>query len=126
MSRDLRGFLEDIRESIGWILQDTCDMSLDTFTANRTVRDAVLLRFIVIGEAAKNIPEEIRRMEPKVPWRQICGMRDRITHAYFDVDEVAIWEAIQQDLPTLFEDIGRILAGIDLERPDAPSSSILD
>ena len=88
MSRDLRGFLEDIRESIGWILQDTCDMSLDTFTANRTVRDAVLLRFIVIGEPPRTSPRKSAEWNPRSP--------------------------------------GRILAGIDPERPDAPSSSILD
>jgi uncharacterized protein with HEPN domain len=88
-------------------------MHLDEFLANRTVRDAVLLRFIVIGEAARKVPDEIRRMAPNVPWRQICGMRDRIAHAYFDVDEATIWEAIQQDLPVLFDEIGHILTNIE-------------
>lgn len=109
MSRDAKDLLEDIRESIDWILEDTHGMGLNDFVANRTVQDAVLLRLIVIGEAAKNIPETVRAMEPTIPWRQICGMRDRIAHGYFDVDEVAIWETIEQDLPSLRRNIGQII-----------------
>jgi uncharacterized protein with HEPN domain len=53
----------------------------------------------IIGEAARQLPEEFKRVHKHVPWIQISGLRNRIVHDYFGLDLEIIWEIIQHDLP---------------------------
>jgi uncharacterized protein with HEPN domain len=55
----------------------------------------------IIGEAAKNVTAETRATLPQVPWRAIAGTRDRLVHAYFDVDLEQLWQIVSTDLPAL-------------------------
>jgi uncharacterized protein with HEPN domain len=55
----------------------------------------------IIGEAAKNVSPETRATLPQVPWRAIAGTRDRLVHAYFDVDLERLWQIVAADLPPL-------------------------
>lgn len=59
----------------------------------------------LIGEAARNVPEEIRVLAPKIPWRQIIAARNRIVHAYLGIDNDTIWSIIHDDLPELIEEL---------------------
>lgn len=69
-------FLEDIVGSIAQIEQYTQGLSGEDFSQDRLVQDAVIRRLEIIGEAVKNLPEELRLKYPNVPWRQIAGLRD--------------------------------------------------
>jgi len=55
----------------------------------------------IIGEAAKNVSGETRATLPQIPWRAIAGTRDRLVHAYFDVDLEQLWQIVAVDLPPL-------------------------
>ena len=55
----------------------------------------------VIGEAANHVSPQVRGELPAIPWRQVIGMRNRIIHAYYDVDLDIVWETVRDDLPTL-------------------------
>lgn len=55
----------------------------------------------IIGEAAKNVSAETRAKLPQVPWRAMAGTRDRLVHAYFDVDLERLWQIVAADLPPL-------------------------
>ncbi len=55
----------------------------------------------IIGEAAKNVSAETRAKLPQIPWRAIAGTRDRLVHAYFDVDLERLWQIVAADLPPL-------------------------
>jgi uncharacterized protein with HEPN domain len=57
----------------------------------------------IIGEAAKNVSAETRDRIPQIPWRAIAGTRDRLVHAYFDVDLDRLWQIVAADLPPLVE-----------------------
>jgi len=61
----------------------------------------------IIGEAAKNVSTETRAHLPEVPWRAIAGTRDRLVHAYFDVDHDRLWQIVSVDLPALVAQLER-------------------
>ena len=66
----------------------------------------------IIGEAVKNLGTDLTAGEATVPWRQIAGTRDRLIHAYFSVDLDSVWSMVEQDLPTLRDDVIRILGTV--------------
>ncbi|HEY9623374.1 MAG TPA: DUF86 domain-containing protein [Crinalium sp.] len=62
---------------------------------------AVLYQIIIIGEATKRLSPQFREQYPEIPWKQIAGMRDVITHHYEGVDTNVVWNVIQNNLPPL-------------------------
>lgn len=63
-----------------------------------------LVRLIeIIGEAANHVSVDCQVAYPQIPWRAIVGMRNRIVHAYFDIDLDVVWQVITNDLPGLLE-----------------------
>ena len=60
----------------------------------------------IIGEAAKHVSQTTRDLYPNVTWRDIAGTRDRLIHAYFDVNYDILWQILSHDLPVLIEQLG--------------------
>jgi len=69
--------------------------------SNQMLLFALVRAFSVVGEAAARLSEEGRAAAPDVPWRQIVAMRNRLIHAYFDIDRDILWTAIRDELPDL-------------------------
>lgn len=63
----------------------------------------------IIGEAASNISRETRSLSSGIPWQDITGMRNRLIHAYFDVDLDIVWSTVTKDLPVLKAELEKIL-----------------
>lgn len=82
------------------------------FMADRKTQSAVIRQLEIIGEAVKNLSTDLTAGEAAVPWRQIAGTRDRLIHAYFSVDLDSVWSMVEQDLPTLRDDVIRILGRV--------------
>jgi uncharacterized protein with HEPN domain len=55
----------------------------------------------IIGEAASKVSQETRASIPEIPWQAIIGMRNRLVHAYFDVDLNILWRAATEEVPKL-------------------------
>lgn len=108
-SDDALRFLEDILEEMEQAQSFVEDTSKATFVEDeRTVR-AVVRCLEVIGEATKQIPEELRAKHEGIPWSQMAGMRDRLIHAYWDVDRDLVWEAVDEEIPRLRPKLARLL-----------------
>jgi uncharacterized protein with HEPN domain len=76
-------------------------MDLLEFASDGMRQDAVVRNLEVIGEAARQLPEEIRDTLSTVPWHQVIGMRNLLIHAYFGVDPEIVWSVITEKLPPL-------------------------
>ena len=84
MSRTSKAFLLDILEAIRLIQTFTSDLTQQGFQTNTLISDAVSFRLMVIGEAVKSLPEDLREKYPDVSWRKIAGLRDIITHVILE------------------------------------------
>jgi uncharacterized protein with HEPN domain len=91
------------------ILAYTQDHSRDDLDTNELLALAVVRLLEIVGEASKNISEAVKEKYSTVPWKQIAGTRDRLTHGYFDVDLDIIWQIVSSDLPPLIDSLELIL-----------------
>lgn len=109
MKRNPKLFLEHILESITLIEEYTQDVTKETFMESMKVQDMVLRRLEIIGEAVKNIPEDIKSAHADIPWKSIAGMRDKLIHQYFSIDLKLTWNVVKNQLPTLKQNISAML-----------------
>jgi len=98
--KDERVYLFHIRDAINDIEQYT-SVGRDAFVAERMRQDAVIRKLEIIGEAVKQLSGATKDRRPEIPWKQIAGMRDRLTHDYFGVDLALVWRVVERDLPAL-------------------------
>ena len=97
--RSIRLYVDDIQESISRIEAYTKDFTFDGFKDDTKTIDAVVRNLEIIGEAVKNIPESVKSEHPDIPWHEIMGMRNKIIHEYFGVEEETLWKTAKDDLP---------------------------
>ncbi len=107
--RDCILFLEDILDALEKIENYTKDLSFSEFADNDMAVDAVIRNFEVVGEATKNVPEEIKEKYPEVEWKEAAGFRDVLIHDYFGIDLEAIWDTIKKNLLSFKKHILKVL-----------------
>jgi uncharacterized protein with HEPN domain len=106
--RDQGLFLEDILEAVERIEEYTDSMDYEDFLEDRKTVDAVLKNLEIIGEAVKNLSDEIKEDHPEVHWKGMAGMRDKLIHGYFGVNPQIVWETVQTRIPALKIQIRKI------------------
>jgi uncharacterized protein with HEPN domain len=107
--RDHLLLLNDILESAIKIKKYTENLSLEHFLNDDKTVDAVVRNLEIIGEAANRINLEIKEQYPKVEWKRIKGLRNRIVHDYFGIDYEIVWSIIENDLDNLIEEVEQII-----------------
>jgi uncharacterized protein with HEPN domain len=80
---------------------------------NRLLALGLMKSLEIIGEAASKVSREGRQAYPGIPWVDIIGMRNRLIHAYVDVDLDILWETVVHDLPSLIPTLETIIATED-------------
>src|SRR5579885_1759158 len=106
--KDNKVYFNHILDCVEHILSYTEGMDEESFYKNFMVQDAVLRNYEIIGEAAKNIDDDLRNLYPEIPWKKMSGMRDKLIHSYFHVDLQIIWETTTEILPSLLIDLKKI------------------
>jgi uncharacterized protein with HEPN domain len=101
MPREPKVFLEYILMAIDKIQKYTKNMDYESFLDNELVCDAVIKNILMIGEAAKNIPQEIRQKNSQIEWSKIAGVRDMMIHGYFSVNYRIVWDVVINKIPVL-------------------------
>ena len=84
-------------------------VTLEAFSADGMRLNAVVRQLEVVGEAAAHLSMELRATHADVPWEKMIGMRNRLIHEYFGVDEEVIWKVSQEELQPLRIAVERIL-----------------
>ncbi len=101
----IRHILDAAREAVDFAKgRSGADLNTDRKLSLSLVR---LLE--IVGEAGRGISQEFRKTHPDLPWKSMVGMRDRLIHAYFDVNLDVVWETVTEDLPPLIAKLEKIL-----------------
>jgi uncharacterized protein with HEPN domain len=107
--RDYKLYLKDILAAIDSIERFVAGMNVAKFQTDDKTTSAVIQKLEIIGEATKQIPDEIRQSHPHVPWKEMAGMRDKLIHFYFGIDYQLVWRTIRERLPQVKLEIQKIL-----------------
>ena len=106
--RSAKLYVDDIWDSIGKIEKYSKGYKFEDFTKDTKTVDAIIRNFTILGESIKNLPKEIKQKYPDIPWREIMGMRNKIVHEYFAVDEEILWKSVTEDLPPFKKQIRKL------------------
>lgn len=97
--------LDASREALDFVAgKERADLDEDRMLALALVKSIE-----IVGEAGASVSPEGRAEIPDIPWRQIVAMRNRLIHAYFDVNLDVVWETVRRDLPPLISTLEKVL-----------------
>lgn len=105
----VRHMLDAAREALSFVE----GLSREDLPDDRMLLLALTRLIEIIGEASTHVTDQTRTRFPNIPWPAIRGMRNRIVHAYFDVDVDTLWDTLVVDLPPLIKQLEDVLAAIE-------------
>lgn len=111
MTRDERrdpGYIEDILVAAGKIKNYLHGVHRGQFDRNEMLRDAVIRQLAIIGEAVACLSPSFKAAHPKIPWKNIVGLRTIVIHVYWRVNMNIIWAAAKKDVRTLAAYLRRV------------------
>lgn len=108
MTREYSDYIQDIHDAIRDIKSFVKELDYNKFEKDQKTINAVIRSLEVIGEASKNISEEIKQKYPNVPWRGLAGMRDKLIHEYFGVDTEIIWKVVSEEIPEIESSMAKL------------------
>ncbi len=110
--RDAKLYIKDIVSAMESIDHFVEGIDFLSFKTNDMISSAVIRKFEIIGETAKNIPETIKNKYPDIPWKEMSGMRDKLIHFYFGIKYELVWETIKKEIPKIKPLLKKILEDI--------------
>ncbi len=90
-------------------------MDFENFKEDDKTSSAVIRKFEIIGEATKNIPQDIKEKYPDIPWKEMAGFRDKLIHFYFGIKYDIVWNTVKLRLPALKESMENVLRNLEKE-----------
>ena len=111
--RNINLYVKDILEAIKAIEKFVEGMDFGSFKEDDKTSSAVIRKFEIIGEATKNIPQNIKERYPHIPWREMAGFRDKLIHFYFGMKYDIVWDTIKLRLPDLKKNIEKVLKDLE-------------
>ncbi|HOI58429.1 MULTISPECIES: DUF86 domain-containing protein [unclassified Methanoculleus] len=111
-------FLRHIADEIAFLREVGRELTYERLLADPVRQRAIVRSIEIIGEATKNISEPLKEQYPEIPWRLIAGSRDKLIHAYFEVDWRIVWNILQNEVTALEPRVQAILAELDTPSGD--------
>jgi len=105
-------YVKDTLEAIEKATKFIEGMDYEEFNRDDKTVYAVIRALEIVGEATKKIPQEVKDRHVEIPWREVAGMRDKLIHDYFGVNQVVVWKAVSEELPQIEPLLRRLLVDI--------------
>lgn len=102
-------YLHHILDETKYILSQTKGLSKEAFLENETLQRAFVRSIEIIGEATKNTPNSLKQKYSHIAWRDMAGMRDILIHDYFGIDYDIVWDVVINKIPSLHQEIEKII-----------------
>ena len=109
-------YIEDMLEFGEKVLSYTDGLNEAAFLTDSLTYEATLLNILLIGEAARHIPHDVREAYLDIPWNAIIGTRNRVIHGYRQVDQAILWSIIQDAIPDLIPQLQKLLEDVQKEK----------
>jgi len=109
MPRSQLLYVNDIAEAVENIRSYVGNRTYEEFRNDRMRVDAVIRNFEIIGEAVKNLSEDLKGQFPSTEWKAVAGFRDTLIHGYFGIDPEILWDIITTKIPVLQNEIAAII-----------------
>lgn len=106
--REWRFYLDDMIGFAEKVIAYTDGLDQERLVASGLNYDATVRNLELIGEAATNIPDEIRQKYPQIPWRLVVATRNKLIHGYLGIDNDTLWSIIQTDVPVLLDELHKM------------------
>ncbi len=84
-------------------------MTKENLPNNKTIANAVVRSLEVLGEAASKVSGEFQKEHTSIPWKKIIVMRNRLIHAYFDINYNIVFATITEDIPIILPQLQKII-----------------
>jgi uncharacterized protein with HEPN domain len=110
MSRADVEYLRHILDEAVYLISTSDGLDRAAFLADPTLRRAFARSIEIMGEATKNLSDELRNRYPDVAWRSMAGMRDHLIHGYINVDDEIVWDVATNKAPLLRDRLEAIIA----------------
>lgn len=94
-------FLHHILDEIMFLEEQFHGKSFEDLLDNPLLQRASIRSLEIIGEAVKNLSDNLKSSNPDIKWKEIAGMRDKLIHHYFGVDLEVVWDVVENRLPEL-------------------------
>ena len=105
--------MQDIYDAMEAAENFVIDCTFEDFIEDIKTQYAVIRALEIIGEAAKNMPDDVRQKYPAIPWKDLAGIRDKLIHAYFGVNLEVVWLSVKEGIPEAKPVIESLLEELD-------------
>ncbi|MBF0520402.1 MAG: DUF86 domain-containing protein [Nitrospirae bacterium] len=102
-------YLNDISQSADDAISFIEGMRYEEFVMDRKTLNAVVRSLEIMGEASRHVPKRIRDKASDIPWGEMKGLRNRIAHEYFGIDNEIVWHIVSHDLLNLKQQIAELI-----------------
>ena len=109
MSASTGHYLQHILIETPYLIDQTQGLEHETFRHDETLKRAFIRSLEIIGEAVKQLPDDVKQRYDHLEWRAMAGMRDRLIHGYFGVDYDIVWDVVTNKIPELQQAVEHIL-----------------
>lgn len=109
MSRSPLDYVRHIRDETVYLMAQTEELTQTHFSRDATLQRAFVRSIEIIGEAAKQTPDDFKQKYSQIEWRAMAGMRDRLIHGYFGVDYDIVWDVVTNKIPALRQQIEELI-----------------